>query len=499
MKKFSSASKRAVRREVAPAAVLALIVCAIPPAHARVDLAAHIQDQMVVQRGATWEVSGTASEDERFTLAFLKQRVEVRPAAGAWSARFDVPANFTGPADLVLEPQRLVRKVLVGDVWLCSGQSNMALSVERVQDGGQIVQSAQGKSIHIFQVPKPMTGEQPAGSGRWSPAEPGEAARFSAVCLAFGAALSERLKIPLGLIDASLGATWIESWISAQGFRGFSSQGASRARYAQRQQQPERKNRRGKVYGIEEPSQLFDLMVRPVARQAIKGVLWYQGEGNRRNSDNYTELLALLIRDWRAQWNHAALPFIVMQLPGFGKPGAGLDPLSEWAAIRDAQRAAVARSQPAALAVTIDLGDGTIHPANKLPFGQRAAAVAFDLVYNTARTGLAPLPTGVSRENNAVRVQFDAGRACVKGAPSFAGTVFVAGDDRRWEAAEVEIGPASLVARSPRVLRPVAVRYAWSDYPRAGLHSCEGGLPVTPFRTDDWPLAGDWPPERKPG
>jgi sialate O-acetylesterase len=125
--------------------------------------------------------------------------------------------------------------------------------------------------------------------------------------------------------------------------------------------------------------------------------------------------------------------------------------------------------------------------------------VAFDLVYDTARTGLAPLPTGVSRENNAVRVQFDAGRACVKSAPSFAGTVFVAGDDRRWEAAEVEIGPASLVARSSRVPRPVAVRYAWSDYPRAGLHSCGGGLPVTPFRTDDWPPAGEWPPERKPG
>jgi sialate O-acetylesterase len=460
------------------------------PAWPRIDLAPHIQDQMVVQRGAAWEVSGTADEGERFTVTFLRQRIEVRASGGAWSARFDVPANSTGPAELAIETQRLTRNVLVGDVWLCSGQSNMALPIDRASDGRQIVQSAQGKTIRIYQVPKPMAERQSVATGRWGTPAPGDVGRFSAVCLAFGAALGEHMKIPLGLIDASLGATWIESWISARSFRQFSSQDVSRKRFAQRQIQRANSGRRRKAYGIEQPSQLFELMVRPLTRQAIKGTLWYQGEGNRRNPGSYAELLSLLIRDWRAHWSHPALPFVVVQLPGFGTPAAGLDTASGWAAVRDEQRVAVASSPPAALAVTIDLGDGHIHPGTKLPFGQRAAEMAFGLVYEPGRTGLAPAPTGVSPESNAVRVQFDGGRACLKGAPSIAETVFVAGEDRRWHAAEVEIGQSSLIARSARVPRPVAVRYGWSDYPLATLYSCAHGLPVTPFRTDDWPLGG---------
>lgn len=463
--------------------------CTAVPVLAQIQLAPHIQDQMVVQRGMRWEVSGTAADHERFDVNFAGQGVEVRPAAEVWVAHFEVPSNFAGPAELVVDGGRLVRKVQVGDVWLCSGQSNMALAVRRVSDGDQIVQLTQGKAIYLFQVPKPMTVREP-NAGRWTAVtSPDQISRFSAVCLAFGMALHDRINAPVGLIDASLGGTWIESWISAQSFRQLSSAESARTRYARIRKQREADGRRSITFGIDEPSQLFDLMVRPLGRQAIKGVLWYQGEGNRPNAEQYPEMLSVLMKDWRAHWRNASLPFVVVQLPGFGVPSTGLDARSRWAAIRDAQRVAVAASPPSSgLVVSIDLGDGLLHPGAKLPFGRRAADVAFELVYDRERRGFVPMPTGISFEGSAVRVEFDKGRACVKGTSYLSDMVFVAGIDRRWQSAEVDIGPSSIVVRSAPVSRPVAVRYAWSDHPRVGLRSCGNGIPVTPFRSDDWPL-----------
>ncbi|MDH3314996.1 MAG: sialate O-acetylesterase [Betaproteobacteria bacterium] len=454
---------------------------------ARVELAAHIQDQMVVQRGMPWEVSGTANDRERFIVEFRSQRIEVRPAGGAWSVRFDVPSNFTGPAELMVDGGRLEREVLVGDIWLCSGQSNMVLSVARASDGGQMAASSQSKAVHIYQVPKPITGRPPANAGRWiATTSPDQFRRFSAVCLAFGMALHERTKVPVGLIDSSLGGTWIESWISSQSFDNLSLAESARRRYAEIKKRRAATGRRRNTYGIDEPSQLFEFMVRFLARQSIKGVLWYQGEANRRNADQYQELLSVLMKDWRAHWRNSSMPFVIMQLPGFGTPAAGFDANSEWAAVRDAQRRAVASSQPAGLVVSIDFGDGTIHPRTKLPFGRRAADVAVDLAYEPGNRELVPMPTAVSFEDSTATVEFGKGRACLEATPYLSETVFVAGDDHRWHVADVSISQSSLVARSSQVSRPVAVRYAWSDYPRVGLRTCGNGVPVTPFRTDDW-------------
>ena len=440
---------------------------------------------MVVQRGVPWEVSGTADAGERFSIGFLGQKREVRPAAGAWSVRFDVPSDVTGPAELVIDGSRVVRQVLVGDVWLCGGQSNMALPVTRASDGNRIAELSQRKAIHVYQVPKPIAGQPPGNAGRWiavkSAAEVGQ---FSAVCLAFGTVLHDRTKVPVGLIDSSLGATWIESWISSQSFGRLALVESARESYARRAASGRRRN----TYGIDEPSQLFELMVRQLGRQSIKGVLWYQGEGNRRNADDYLELLMGLMQDWRAHWRNPSLPFVVMQLPGFGKPGKGFDPASGWAGVRDAQRRAVAASPPAGLVVTIDLGEGTIHPGAKLPFGARAAEVALDIAYGDGRRNAAALPTGFGFAGNAVQVEFGKGSTCVEGTPQLSEAFFVAGDDRRWYGAGLEVGRTGLMVRSAQVARPVAVRYAWADYPPVGLVACGGGTPVTPFRSDDWTL-----------
>lgn len=461
--------------------------CMNASAWARIAVAEHIQDQMVVQRGMSWEVSGTADVGERFIVRFLGQQREVRPSEGAWSVRFDVPSNNAGPAELTIDADRLVRRILVGDVWFCSGQSNMAMTVARASDGNEIIQSAQGKALHIFQVPRPV--RQP-DAGRWMMVTSTEQVRrFSAVCLAFGIALHDRIRIPIGLIDASLGGTWIESWMSSDSFRQLSSAESARARYARIQRQQESSApRKKRTIGKDEPSHLYELMVRPHASQAIRGVLWYQGESNLENAGQYAEMLTVLMKDWRANWHDLSLPFVVMQLPGFGTPSERLELHSRWAAIRDAQRIAVASSQPAALVVSMDLGDGTLHPGLKRPFGQRAANAALELTKGAEQQDLSPMPTRIRVLDNAIRVELGNGRACLERTQHLPQLVYIAGDDRRWHAAEATLDGISLVLRSPGVTRPVAVRYAWSDHPRIGLRSCGSRIPVTPFRTDGWPL-----------
>lgn len=456
------------------------------PAVAQVELAPHIQEQMVVQRGTRWVVSGTANDNEQFDVRFLGKEIPVRPSGGTWVAQFDVPSNFSGPADLAVDGGRKIIKVQVGDVWLCAGQSNMAMKISRASDGDRIAKLSRGKSIHLFQVPKPVTKPQPM-AGLWMAVSPDRVGDFSAVCLAFGEAIYDRIHVPVGLIDASLGGTWIESWISDESFRRIADS-ATYDRYARIARQRELRGWRGDTQGIEKPSQLFELMVRPLANQSIKGVFWYQGEGNRSNASRYTELLSMLIQDWRKHWNNPLMPFVVMQLPGNGAPSNSLDAHSAWAAIRDAQRIVVETSPPAGLAVSIDLGDGTIHPKNKLPFGERAAETAFDLVYSQRHENAATMPTGFTVEGSAIRIEFDKGSACVEGTRSLPDMLYISGEDRRWQAADVEVDHSSIVVHSAQVEHPVAVRYAWSDYPQVGLKTCGSAIPVTPFRTDKWTL-----------
>lgn len=448
-----------------------------------VQFAASIQDHMVVQRGEPWVVSGTAGDQENFIVEFLGKKINVQPSSGRWSVQFDVPSDAFGPADLIADGGRLVKKVQIGDVWLCSGQSNMALNVARSADGAEIAKYAATQPVYIFQVAKPKKNPR-LETGRWAAATFEKTKKFSAVCLAFGASISEQTKAPIGLIDASLGGTWIESWLSAEGFNKLSSTKVSESRYQQRARQMAQ-NKKGVVYGIDKPSQLFDLLIAPLTIQPIKGVLWYQGEGNRVNADNYGEMLSMLIEDWRTHWGQPFLPFVVMQLPGFGRSSSGFDANSRWAFVRDAQRVVAFSSQLVGLVVTVDLGDGAIHPGRKLLFGQRAADIAYALAYATLENpGI--FPTKVSIKGNTVSVEFNHGRACLEGTSLLPDLVYVAGSNQRWSVAEVDVERSSIVARSSSVPSPVAIRYAWSDNPAVGLRSCLDRLPVTPFRSDDW-------------
>lgn len=455
-------------------------------AHAEIVLDSQVRDQLIIQRGSIWEVSGTATSRDDFVLKFAGQEVHVHPSAGTWMARVPVPSHLAGTTRLVIDRIGVMKEVAVGDIWVCGGQSNMALPLRRAADQEDIANDVDGKPIYVFRAPRPAEAMR-ARKGQWMAATPDTVSKISAVCLAFGASLYQRIGVPIGLIDASLAGASIESWLSAESFGEVSSATQAKRRFQQHSKRREAAGRRRNAgLGKEEPSELFNLMIAGLRKQPIRGVLWYQGESNVQQAYDYAEWLEMLMKDWRKNWGSPSLPFVVMQLPGIGKSGEGFDRGSRWARVRDAQRLAVSSSQPAGLVVTVDLGDGTPHPKVKGAFGRRAAEVAYDLVYGQGPDRRVPMITSVEFQGTAVRVQFS---ACIRGTRKASRTVFVAGNNGEWRNATVSVDQSTITARSPELGVPVALRYGWSDYPEVGLVSCDGGMPVTPFRTDNWPTA----------
>ncbi len=469
--------------------IVLIAVLSTNHAQAEIVLDPFIQNGMVVQRGTDWLVTGTATNNESFSLSFADQTVNVKPASTVWSAKFNVPKVFSGPSELVIDKPHRSIKVNVGELWVCSGQSNMAFPLKLTQDSNRIVEQLKGKPISIYQATKTIEKTQP-DANRWMPADANGNRDFSAVCLSFGAKLFEKLKAPIGLIDASLGGTWIESWISSTSFSQVPKNLISENRFKQRQTHKAKKinKKPDRRFGTDTPSELFDFMIKPLVSKPIKGVLWYQGEGNRSDADHYGRYLTLLMKDWRKSWGQPALPFVIVQLPKFGQPNARPNGNSQWAGIRDSQRLAVIDSQPAGLVVTLDLGDTDIHPKIKLPFGERAAEVANQLVYENKLLGTAPTVSNVAEDNGILRIDFKNGPQCIEQSTGFAESFLIAATDRKWQRAQAKIVGSSVQVFSEKVKKPYAVRYAWSDNPPIGMISCADKLPITPFRTDSWPL-----------
>lgn len=459
-------------------ALLALVLVAVagPAAAARVVFDASVQDHAVVQRGAAWRVGGSSDSSATVVLRVDGRRVEAMPRDGRWSVELAVPADAR-QMELVIEGGE-TRRVLVGDVWLCSGQSNMAMPVGRAQDGAAIADGLAEQPLRLLKV-LPPTRARGAVQQPWQRADAAGVRAFSAVCLAFGRELQRRLGVPVGLVDASLGGTRIEAWISASTL----PPDVARDESYKRRLAPED---RGEGFDKNAASGLFDSMIAGLVRQPLRGVLWYQGESNRINAAQYAGLLGLLMNDWRRQWGQAELPFVIVQLPGFGAPTVAFDPASPMAAVREAQAMAAARDRHAVAVSTLDLGDVDLHPPNKLPVGQRAAAAAERSFYGTG----APVPAYAAvptpkLQGGRISVDLKPMSACVSVAAPIGTAVQVAGNDGQWHPAEAELAGTLLTARSARVPRPVALRYAWADRPATPLFDCARQQPLPGFRTDD--------------
>ena len=472
--------------------LLLLLPCLVgQAARATVRVPALVGSHMVLQRDQPLLLWGWAGPGEAVRLTFRGRTYAASTpgADGRWQAT--LPATPPGgPYTLTIAGQNTIvlDDVLVGDVWLAAGQSNMQFKVkdanprgyQPVQNADQEIAAAQYPGIRMFTVAqvaaaRPAAGV--AGSG-WQVCSPATVAGFSAVAYFFGREIHQHYHVPVGLVVSSWGGTPAEAWVSAGGLRAFPEFGPDMTEFTRRDS-----SRRGDQL---RPTALYNGMVAPLRPVALKGIIWYQGETNVERAEQYRTLFPALIADWRAQWG-APLPFLFVQLANYqaARPAPAE---SAWAELREAQAAALALPRTG-MATAIDVGEADdIHPHNKQAVGHRLALAARRVAYGDKKLiASGPTYAGMAIVGATVRVKFSSvgsGLAARNGQPlqGFA----LAGADRIFHWASARFVGDEVRVESPQVPAPVAVRYDWADNPAGNLINT-AGLPAVPFRTDAWP------------
>ena len=479
-------------------------------------LAAIFSDRMVLQRNQPVPVWGRADPGAKLAVAIGDAKAAATADAnGKWRTKVG-PLKAGGPLVLTVSSgdQTLkVSDVLVGEVWLCSGQSNMAMTVRGCINAAQEIRAADLPKIRHWQTARLDTRIPPDDcSGSWVVCSPKTVAGFTAAGYFFGRELHKPLDVPIGLINSSVGGTPIEKWtnrlpVNAAAATGkvdpnspemrelredyFSKMVLWRRKAAAEKDRAKRNKMRApappKALAALYASRggLYNGMIAPLVGYGIRGAIWYQGEANAGRGYVYRDQLAAMITGWREVWGQGDFPFGVVQLPNFRaratEPGD-----ASWAVIRESQ-AAILKLPATGVAVTIDVGDEkNIHPRNKQAVGKRLGLWALAKAYDKEIVYSGPMYKAMTVEGGSVRVKFDhvgGGLACA-GEGELKGFA-VAGEDRKWVWAEAKIDGETVVVNSKDVARPVAVRYAWGMNPECNLANKES-LPAGPFRTDDW-------------
>jgi sialate O-acetylesterase len=485
-------------------------------ARAEVKPHALFSNHMVLQQGRKVPVWGTANPGERVVVSFRGQEKSATAKDGRWIVWLD-PLKAGGPDTMAIQgPNTItIEDVLVGEVWICSGQSNMQWSVAQSADPEETIAQAKNPNLRLFTVPRRgATTPQRDIIARWEECGPTTVASFSAVGYAFGRALERQLRVPVGLINTSFGGTPAEAWTSlptladvprlqpilerdARAVRDFNPAKAE-ADYNRQLEQWQAEAEKAKQTGRkparkprppqhpadrpQRPTVLYNGMIAPLIPYAIQGVIWYQGESNVGRAEEYQSLFAAMIQNWRQDWQQGDFPFLFVQLAPFLK--IVHEPKeSAWAELREAQRLTARTVPNTAIVIITDLGDEQdIHPKQKAPVGERLALAARAIAYGESITYCGP-------EFESMRVDGD--KAIIRfkhvggGLTTKSGTVpgfTIAGRDRRFHNANAEIRGQEVVVSSPAVKEPTAVRFGWADYPVVDLWNA-AGLPASPFQS----------------
>lgn len=499
---------------------------------ADVSLPAIFGDHMVLQQDATLPVWGWADPGEEVTVAFAGQTKTASAGAdGRWRVDLAPLATNEAPGEMTVRGRNAItyRDVVVGDVWLCGGQSNMEWPLGKIEIRDRLAPCTADPLIRTFVVQRHPTVD-PADrlEGEWKLSTPGTALDFSVLGTFFGLELRRTHQRPIGLIGSYWGGTAIQSWMSPQAYvfaptlqkyldkkKAYvanlpKAMEVYRQQLAEYRKDPSKPLPGQKVAGPPaDPSahrgmlsSLYNGMIHPLIPYAIKGVIWYQGEANSKTASGayeYADLLSRHIRGWRAAWGQGDFPFLIVQLANFTTPA--VEPVEgrlPWT--RDGQRRALALPATG-MAVAIDLGAKDIHPQRKVELAERLALVARKVAYGEDLVAWGPLYDKLTIEGNKARISFtgvgggltirpvDATavpKTPLQGLPPGELSGFaIAGKDRKWVWASARIDGDTVVVSSEEVPEPVAVRYAWANDPPVNLGNQEG-LPASPFRTDDW-------------
>jgi sialate O-acetylesterase len=509
--------------------VVAMLLCLLwaGAASAEVSLPSIFSDHMVVQRDMPIPIWGQAAPGEKVTVSLGARRVNTTAdAQGKWMVR--LPALRAGGPHVLKAAGAntvTVNDVLIGEVWLASGQSNMQMSVDSSQNAKQEEGEAEFPQLRMFTVARaPAMEPQSDCEGEWVVCRPQTVRGFSAAAYFFARDLHRRLGVPVGIIHSSWGGTRVQVWMSRdtlaadpafaptleeadKGMQEFArdflankapqvaawtakaeaAQAAGRPLPLPPQFPPDP---RTPGQWPELPTVLYNGMIAPVVPYAIRGAIWYQGESNAWEAYRYRALFPAMIEGWRKAWGEGDFPFVFVQLANFGQaPGPEGPGDSAWAELREAQ--AMTLSLPnTGMAVTIDIGEGDdIHPKNKQEVGRRLALAAGNLVYGWKDEYSGPMYASLIIKGNAAHVGFThtGGGLAAAGSEKPQGFA-IAGTDGRFFWADAVIEGDTVVLTNEKVPQPVAVRYAWGDDPPNSFYNA-AGLPAAPFRTDDWPGA----------
>jgi len=479
--------------------------------HAAIKLPAILSDNMLLQQDALVNIWGTARPKEqiRVSSSWSKQAVEtVADASGKWIIRLQTPKASAQAHELLLQGSNTIRirNILIGEVWLCSGQSNMDFPVAKstgwktgILDEAKHMQDADYPAIRLFHVAQTLAPKGPLEDceGTWMICNPENLKDFSAVAFFFGRKVYQQTKRPIGLIQTSWGGTPAESWTPMDVIKGdpiyadlIKEQQQKEASYPQDSVayslalQHYEQARQSGITSAKAPKKPADLnhnkvlstlwngMVNPLVNYRIKGVIWYQGESNAVRAAAYQSVFTNLIRSWRQQWKQANMPFYFVQIAPYGKQPPE---------IREAQLRTARTVRGTGMVVLTDAGDSTdIHPRNKQIPGERLAnwALAKDYGVSTAYSG--PVFKAQKVKKNVLELHFDFAEQGFQQADLK--TFELAGKDGQYYPAQATIVGNKIVLASSQVPVPRYARYAWGNYSLGNLYNA-AGLPASPFRT----------------
>lgn len=449
---------------------------------AKVTLPKMFSDGMVMQREAKANLWGTAdaSATVKITTSWDNKTYKVKAGAdGKWKTAVQTP-KAGGPYKITLadSEQTVLDNILIGELWICSGQSNMEMPMkgfknQPVEGAVEDILHSTDSKLRLFTV-KRNSKLNPVDtvSGQWSEATPESVREFSATAYYFGRELRRMLDVPVGLIVTSWGGSACEAWMKADWLKAFPD-----AKIPATQDDIKSKNRT--------PTVLYNGMLHPLIGITMRGVIWYQGEDNVQRYKTYADMMTAMIGGWRAEWGQGDFPFYFCQIAPYDYKIINYTVNS--ALLREQQSKAELMSKNCGMAVLMDAGlEYCIHPRKKQLAGMRLALLALNKTYGIKGiTAESPYYRDVTFQNDTAVVRFNRADMWVYGSNGLKSDQFeVAGEDRVFHPAKAWIMRSKVYVKSDSVKKPVAVRYAFKDWVEGDLY-CDG-LPVSSFRTDNW-------------
>ncbi len=487
------------------------------PAFADVRSAKIFSDHMVLQRDRAIPVWGWAESGEKVTVGFRgASKTAVADSKGKWQVMFTA-FSAGGPFVMTVAGKNNtveISDILMGDVWLCGGQSNMQWSVEKTAQAQRDIPAATYPKIRLAT----LTGHAQTAAAdikwkgsqtAWQLCSPATVKSFSAVGYYFGLDLHKKLKVPIGLIMTAEGATPLMPWISAESQESnphfkpilelYKTYPARSAAYRIKRKAYDEGLIKSKAdgtpppkfpghfegYFFDSPGWMYNARIVPLAPFSIKGVIWYQGENEAiyKRSNSYKDFFPVLIEDWRRLWGREKLPFLFVQLAAAGEKSGGAPRESNWAEVRDAQRRTLKLNHTAMVVIT-DICGSDLHPPKKVGVGHRLADSAEVIAYGKEKVYSGPLLKAVVFEKGKAKVSFTHTGTGLKVQGELLEGFELAGEDRKFHAAGAEVVGGSLVlVHSDKVTEPKFVRYSWANHPLGNLFNKEN-FPASCFETD---------------